>query len=63
MMVVRQNILSILMPKNVKLSYKNVSFHWATPEICLTRNICSKLRKQALTNNANELLRVNSTEK
>ena len=34
MMVVHQNILSIVMLKNVKLFYGIVRFQLATPEIC-----------------------------
>ena len=40
-MVVRQNVLSTIILKNVKLSYKNVKLHLATPEICQARNLSS----------------------
>ena len=39
MTVVRQNILSMIMLKNVKLSYGKVRFH--LPYICRARNLCS----------------------
>ena len=41
MTVVRQNILSTIMLKNVKLSYGNLRLHLATPEIFQARNLCS----------------------
>ena len=41
MTVIRQNILSMIMLKNVKISYGNASFHLAIPEICWVRNLCS----------------------
>ena len=41
----RQNVLSTIMLKNFKLSYKNVRLHWATPEICQARNLSSNPRK------------------
>ena len=40
-MVVRQNDLSTIMLKNVKLSYENVKLHLAAPEIYQARNLCS----------------------
>ena len=43
-MVERQNVLSMNMLKNVKLSNENVSSHMATPEICWARNLSSNLR-------------------
>ena len=39
--VVRQNILSVIMLKNVKPSYGNVRFYLARPEICWARNVCT----------------------
>ena len=44
MTVVRQNILSSVMIKIDKLSYGNVKFHLATPEIFKARNLCSYAR-------------------
>ena len=48
MTVVRRNILSTIMLKKVKLSYGNVRFHRATPEICQVRNVCSYPRNSAI---------------
>ena len=44
MMVVRQNVLSTIMLKNVKLCYENVRFQLATSEKNKPRNLSSSLR-------------------
>ena len=47
-MVERQNILSTIMLKNVKLSNENVRLQLATPEICYARNLTSNARNLTL---------------
>ena len=42
--LVAQNILSIVKLKNVKVFNENVRLHLATPEICQVRNLWSKAR-------------------
>ena len=43
-MVVRQNVPSTIMLKNVKVSNENVRLQLATPEICQARNLSSNSR-------------------
>ena len=56
MAVVRLNILSTIMLKNVKLSYGNVRFQLATLEVFQARNLCSYTRTTK-TRNRKEIVK------
>ena len=47
-MFVRQNMLSTIMLKNVKLCHKTVKLQLTRTEICRARNLCSNPRTHML---------------